>query len=89
MLTLLEACVCCFAGADLPAVGSELWSFGAEGADWSKIPFVRKCSGAGRERVARNAAEVRHGHSGMVGRFGAEGAGHVVALALSEEHYHT
>jgi hypothetical protein len=24
MLTSLEACVCCFAGADLPAVGSEL-----------------------------------------------------------------
>jgi hypothetical protein len=36
MLTLLEACVCCFGGANLPAVGSELQSFGAEGADWSK-----------------------------------------------------
>jgi hypothetical protein len=89
MLTLLEACVCCFAGVDLPAVGSELRSFGAEGADRSKIPFVRKRSGAGRERVAWNAAEVLHGRSGVVGRFGAEGTTRAVALPLSEEHHHT
>jgi hypothetical protein len=81
--------VCCFAGVDLPAVGSELQSFGAEGADWSKIPFVRKRSGAGRERVAWSAAEAFHGSSGVVGRFGAEGAARAVALALSEEHRYT
>jgi hypothetical protein len=41
MLTLLEACECCFAGADLPTIGSELRDFGAEGADQSGTPFVK------------------------------------------------
>jgi hypothetical protein len=40
-LTLLEACECCFVGADLPAIGSELRGFGAEGADRSGTPFVK------------------------------------------------
>jgi hypothetical protein len=41
MLTLLEACECCFAGADLPAVDSGFRGFGVEGADWSGTPFVK------------------------------------------------
>jgi hypothetical protein len=74
MITLLEAWVCCFAGTDLPAVGSELRGFGAEGADRSKTLFVRKRSGAGRERAMWDASEVLHGRNGVVGRFSAEGA---------------
>jgi hypothetical protein len=41
MLTLLEACECCFAGVDLLAIGSGLRGFGAEGADRSGTPFVK------------------------------------------------
>jgi hypothetical protein len=89
MIMLIEACVCCFAGADLPVVGSELQGFGAKGADRSKTPFVRKRSGARREWVMWDAAEVLHGHNGVVGRFGAKGAARAVALALSEEHRYT
>jgi hypothetical protein len=89
MLTLLEAYVCCFAGADLPAVGSELQGFGAEGVDRSGTPFVKERSGARRERLMWDAAEVLHGHNDVVGCFGAEGATRAVALALSEEHRHT
>jgi hypothetical protein len=81
--------VCYFAGADLPAFGSELRGFGAEDADRSKTPFVRKRSGAGRERVMWDAAKVLHGRNGVVGRFSAKGAAHAVALALSEEHRYT
>jgi hypothetical protein len=36
-----------------------------------------------------DASEALHGCSGIVGRFGAEGAARVVALALSEEQRHT
>jgi hypothetical protein len=35
-----------------------------------------------------DAAEAPQGCNGVVGRFGAEGAARVVALALSEEHRH-
>jgi hypothetical protein len=86
---LLEACVCCFVGVDSPAVGSELQSFGAEGTDRSRNPFVEKRFDAGRERVAWCAAEAFHGRSGVVGRFGAEGTARTVALALSEGHRYT
>jgi hypothetical protein len=41
MLTLLEACECCFAGDDLPAIGSGLRGFGAEGEDRSGTPLVK------------------------------------------------
>jgi hypothetical protein len=41
-LTLLEARECCFAGADLPAVGSALRGFSAEGADRSGTLLVEK-----------------------------------------------
>jgi hypothetical protein len=41
-LTLLEARECCFAGADLPAVGSASRGFSAEGADQSGAPLVDK-----------------------------------------------
>jgi hypothetical protein len=41
MLTLLEACECCFAGADSPAIDSELRGFSAEGADRSGTLFVK------------------------------------------------
>jgi hypothetical protein len=82
-------CVCCFAGADSPAAGSELQSFGAEGADRSRNPFVGKRSDARRERVAWSAEEAFHGRSGTVGRFGAEGAARAVALVLSEGHHYT
>jgi hypothetical protein len=41
-LTLLEARECYFAGADLPAVGSALRGFGAEGADRSGTLLVEK-----------------------------------------------
>jgi hypothetical protein len=81
--------VCCFAGADSPAVSSELQSFGAEGADRSRNPFVEKRFGAGREPVAWCAAEAFHGRSGVVGRFSAEGTARTVALALSEGHRYT
>jgi hypothetical protein len=91
MLTLLEACVCCFTGADLPAVGPELRSFGAEGADRSKIPLVRKRSGAGR---GTGHVECRGGAdlpavSPELRSFSAEGAARAVALALAEEHRYT
>jgi hypothetical protein len=36
-----------------------------------------------------DASEALYGCNGVVGRFGAEGAGRAVALALSEEHRHT
>jgi hypothetical protein len=36
-----------------------------------------------------DAAEALHGSNGVVVRFDTEGATHVVALALSEEHRHT
>jgi hypothetical protein len=90
MLTLLESvCGCRFAGADSPAVGSELRSFGAEGAGRSRNPFVGKHSDAGRERVAWCAAEAFHGRRSAVGRFGTEGAARTVAMALSEGHRYT
>jgi hypothetical protein len=38
---LLEACECCFAGVDVPAIGSVLWGFDAEGADRSGTPLVK------------------------------------------------
>jgi hypothetical protein len=41
MLTLLEACECCFTGVDVPAIGSALRGFGAEGADRSGTPLVK------------------------------------------------
>jgi hypothetical protein len=41
MQTLLEACECCFAGDDLPAIDSELRGFGVEGADRSGTPLVK------------------------------------------------
>jgi hypothetical protein len=73
----------------LPAFGSKLRGFGAEDADRSKTPFVRKRPCARRERVMWDAAEVLHGRNGVVGRFGTEGAARAVALALSEEHRYT
>jgi hypothetical protein len=36
-----------------------------------------------------DSSEALHGCNGVVGRFDAEGAARVVALALSEEHRHT
>jgi hypothetical protein len=42
MLTLLEACECCFVGADLSAIDSELRGFGAEGLDQSGTPLVKR-----------------------------------------------
>jgi hypothetical protein len=90
MLMLLESvCVFCFAGSDSPAVVSEVQSFGAEGADRSRNPFVRKRSDAGRERAAWSVVEAFHGRSGAVGYFGAEGAARAVALVLSEGHCYT
>jgi hypothetical protein len=41
-LPLLGVRKCCFTGADLPAVGSVLRGFGAEGADRSGTPLVEK-----------------------------------------------
>jgi hypothetical protein len=40
MLMLLKACECCFAGADLLAIGSALQGFGAKGADRSGTSLV-------------------------------------------------
>jgi hypothetical protein len=74
-------CVCCLAGADSPAVVSELQSFSAEGADRSRNPFVGKRSDAGRERVMWSVAEAFHRRSGVVGRFGAEGTARAVRRA--------
>jgi hypothetical protein len=40
ILTLLKACECCFAGDDLPAIGSVPRGFGAEGVDRSETTLV-------------------------------------------------
>jgi hypothetical protein len=65
--------VCCFAGVDSLAVGSERQSFGAEGADWSRNPFVGKRSDARQEQGAWRAVEAFYGRDGAVGRFDAKG----------------
>jgi hypothetical protein len=49
MLTLLGARECCFTGIDLPAVGSALRGFGAEGADRSGTPLVEKALAPNRD----------------------------------------
>jgi hypothetical protein len=89
ILTLLEACECCFAGADLPTVGSELRGFDAECADRSGTPFLSRALWRRTGTGHVDAEEALHGCNVVVGRFGAEGATRVVALALSEEHHHT
>jgi hypothetical protein len=88
MLTSLEACECCFAGADLPTIGS---AHGLQRRRCGPVrnPTCQECSDAGRGRVMWDASEAFHGCNGVVGRLGAEGVAHVVAPALSEEHRHT
>jgi hypothetical protein len=87
-LTLLEAHECCFAGADLPTIGS---AHGLQRRRCGPVrnPTCQECSDAGRGRVIWDASEAFHGCNGVVGRFGTEGAARVVALALLEEHRHT
>jgi hypothetical protein len=83
MLTLLEACECCFAGADSPVIGSELRGFGAKGADQSGTPFVRSALTSDGNGSCGMPWRPSMECNGVMGRFGAEGATRVVALALS------
>jgi hypothetical protein len=53
MLTLLEACVCAVLQVLIcPRSVRSCGGFGAEGANRSRNPFVKKRSDAGQEQVA-------------------------------------